>query len=74
MAREEAYQIVQRNAMRSWDHNEDFRELLKADADAQNRFSLEELEELFDYGYYTRYVDETLQRAGLLPAQAATKR
>ena len=74
MAREEAYQVVQRNAMRSWDHNEDFRELLKADADARNRLSLEELEELFDYGYYTRYVDETLQRAGLLPAQAATKR
>ena len=74
MAREEAYQIVQRNAMRSWDHNEDFRELLKADADARKRFSPEELEELFDYGYYTRYVDETLQRAGLLPAQAATKR
>ncbi|MCH7621646.1 MAG: adenylosuccinate lyase [Chloroflexi bacterium] len=74
MAREEAYQIVQRNAMRSWDHNEDFRELLKADADARNRFSLEELEELFDYGYYTRYVDETLQRAGLLPSQAAIKR
>jgi len=74
MAREEAYQIVQRNAMRSWDHNEDFRELLKADADVRNRFSLEELEELFDYGYYTRYVDETLQRAGLLPSQAAIKR
>ena len=74
MAREEAYQVVQRNAMRSWDHNEDFRELLKADADARNRFSVEELEELFDYGYYTRYVDETMQRAGLLPARAATKR
>ncbi len=74
MAREEAYQVVQRNAMRSWDHNEDFRELLKADADARNRLSQEELEELFDYGYYTRYVDETLQRAGLLPAPAATKR
>ena len=74
MAREEAYQVVQRNAMRSWDHNEDFRELLKADADARNRLSQEELEELFDYVYYTRYVDETLQRAGLLPAPAATKR
>ena len=73
MAREEAYQVVQRNAMRSWDHNEDFRELLKADADALKQFSVEELEELFDYGYYTRYVDQTFQRAGLLPAQAVTK-
>ena len=74
MAREEAYQIVQRNAMRSWDHNEDFRDLLKAEGDARNRFSLEELEELFDYGYYTRYVDDTLQRAGLLPAPTAANR
>ena len=74
MAREEAYQVVQRNAMRSWDHNEDFRELLKADADVLKRFSQEELEELFDYGYYTRYVDETFQRAGLLPVAAGAKR
>ena len=73
MAREEAYQVVQRNAMRSWDHNEDFRELLKADADALKQFSVEELEELFDYGYYTRYVDQTFQRAGLLPAKVVTK-
>jgi hypothetical protein len=27
------------------------------------------LDELFDYGYYTRYVDETFQRLGLLPAK-----
>ena len=74
MAREEAYKVVQRNATRSWDHKEDFRELLKADQDVLRRFSAEELEELFDYGYYTRYVDETLRRVGLLTAQAATQR
>ena len=74
MAREEAYQVVQRNAMRSWDQQEDFRELLKADPDARSRFSLEEMEEMFDYGYYIRYVDETLHRAGLLPAKAKTQR
>ncbi len=68
LAREAAYEIVQRNAMRSWDQGEDFRELLKSDPEAMTYFSLEDLEQLFDYGYYTRYVDETFQRAGLLPA------
>ena len=68
LAREAAYEIVQRNAMRSWDQGEDFRELLKSDPEAMTYFSLEDLEQLFDYGYYTRYVDETFQRVGLLPA------
>jgi len=30
-----------------------------------------ELEGLFDYGFYTRYVDDTFRRLGLLPAQAS---
>jgi len=70
MAREAAYKVVQTNAMRSWDENLDFRDLLKSDGDALQQFSIEELEELFDYGYYTRYVDQTLERVGLLPVQA----
>ncbi len=69
LAREAAYEIVQRNAMRSWDQGEDFRELLKSDPEAMTYFSLEDLEQIFDYGYYTRYVDETFQRVGLLPVQ-----
>ena len=70
MAREAAYKVVQTNAMRSWDENLDFRDLLKSDGDALQQFSIAELEELFDYGYYTRYVDQTLERVGLLPVQA----
>ncbi|MBM3941851.1 MAG: adenylosuccinate lyase [SAR202 cluster bacterium] len=68
MAREAAYKVVQRNAMRAWDHHEDFRQLIRADAEALAHLSLAELEELFDYSYYTRYVAETFQRIGLLPA------
>ena len=73
MAREAAYKVVQTNAMRSWDENLDFRDLLKSDGDALQQFSIEELEELFDYGYYTRYVDQTLERVGLLPVQASER-
>ncbi len=70
LARETAYQVVQRSAMRSWDTGEDFRDLLRADQDAREWLPGPELEELFDYGYYTRYVDDTFQRIGLLPAAA----
>ncbi len=68
LAREDAYQVVQRNAMRSWELGEDFRELLRADQDALKWLPGPDLEELFDYGYYTRHVDDTFQRIGLLPA------
>jgi adenylosuccinate lyase len=71
LAREDAYKVVQRNAMRSWDHNEDFRELLKSDPEALAYFSVGELEEIFDYGYYTRYINDTFQRIGLLPARVS---
>lgn len=70
-ARETAYQVVQRNAMRSWDEGQDFRELLQADPEALEWLSGAELETLFDYRYYTRYVDDTFRRIGLLPAAAA---
>jgi adenylosuccinate lyase len=72
LAREDAYKVVQRNAMRSWDHNEDFRELLKSDPEALAYFSMGELDEIFDYGYYTRYIADTFQRIGLLPARVST--
>ncbi len=71
LGREEAYKVVQRNAMRSWDTGQDFRELLRADPDAQEWLPGSNLEELFDYGYYTRYVDDTFQRIGLLPASGS---
>ena len=69
LAREDAYAIVQRNAMMGWDEGRDFRELIKSDKEAATYLSESELNELFDYGYYTRYVDETFQRLGLLRAK-----
>ncbi len=68
LAREDSYKIVQRNTARSWDQNEDFRELIKSDEEALAQLSAEELDEIFDYRYYTRYVDDTFQRIGFLPA------
>ncbi|PKB71057.1 MAG: adenylosuccinate lyase [SAR202 cluster bacterium Io17-Chloro-G6] len=73
VGREDAYQIVQTNASRSWEEGLDFRDLLRADPQAGEHLSKAEMEELFDYGYYTRYVDETFARLGLIK-QAAKKR
>ena len=71
LAREDAYKVVQRNAMRSWDDNQDFRALLKSDPEAQAHLSLAEMDEIFDYGYYTRYIDDTFLRIGLLKSKVS---
>ncbi len=65
LAREDAYELVQRNAMRSWDEESDFRGLLESDPSVASYLSNEEMAEIFDYGYYTRYVRETFDRIGL---------
>lgn len=74
LAREEAYKIVQTNATRCWEEKKDFRELLRADKQTQKHFSSAEFDELFDYGYYTRYVDDTFARLGLIKKTAAKKK
>ena len=65
LSREKAYEIVQRNAMRSWDEGLDFRTLVREEQEVVSAVPATELDEFFDYGYYVRYVDETFQRAGL---------
>jgi len=69
LSRQKAYELVQRNAMTSWKGSKNFLTLLKADPEVTASLSLEELEGLFDYQYYLRYVDEVFQRLGLTPAQ-----
>ena len=73
LSREDAYKIVQTNAMRCWAEINlpdgcDFRDLLKSDSTVGAYLSASEMESLFDYGYYTRYVDDTFRRLGLLSA------
>jgi adenylosuccinate lyase len=65
MSREQAYSAVQRNALRAWDEGEDLRDLLRRDPDVSSTLSGSDLEDLFDYGYYTRYVDQIFERLRL---------
>ena len=46
----------------------DFRDLLKSDSTVAAYLPPSETDNLFDYDYYTRYVDDTFRRLGLLPA------
>ena len=65
MGREEAYKIVQRNAMKAWEEDLDFRQLLRDDPEVSGIMSLEELESLFDYQFYVRHVDDVFKRLNL---------
>jgi len=60
---------VQRNAMKAWKDNKNFLTLLKADPEVTATLPLPELEPLFDYNYYLRYVDDIFVRLGLTKAQ-----
>ena len=61
-SREEAYALVQRNAMKTWEHGKDFLAELKADKDVTAKVPARDLEAMFDLGYHTKHVDEIFQR------------
>ena len=61
-ARDDAYAIVQRNAMRGWRGEGEFLSLLKADKDLAKVLSAHELEGLFDLGYHLKHVDTIFER------------
>jgi len=69
LSREKAYELAQRNAMKSWKGNKNFLSLLKADPEVIAALPESELEPLFNEQYYLRYVDEIFERLGLTEAQ-----
>ncbi len=62
MSREDAYQIVQKNAMESWQDGKNFADLLKADSVIGGFLSAAELDGLFDLEYHTKHVDTIFKR------------
>jgi len=65
LGREEAYKLVQRNAMRAWQERTPFLDLLRKDEGVTRHLSRDELASLFDYGFYVQHVDESFRRIGL---------
>ncbi len=62
VSRESAYEWVQRNAMKVWDQNENFQDLLKKDADINSHLSSEEIDGVFGFDTYLRNVDTIFNR------------
>ena len=62
VSREDSYRLVQRNAMKVWEHGADFMAELKADSEVTAALSDAEIEEKFDLGYHTKHVDTIFAR------------
>jgi adenylosuccinate lyase len=62
VAREDAYRLVQRNAMKAWGGEGDFLSLLKADPEVRASLSEAELEANFDLRYHLKHVDTIFAR------------
>jgi adenylosuccinate lyase len=62
VSREDAYRLVQRNAMPVWRGEGDFLTLLKNDPDVKKALTDTEIEEKFDLGYHFKHVDTIFDR------------
>ncbi|MEM8536804.1 MAG: adenylosuccinate lyase [Pseudomonadota bacterium] len=62
VSREDAYKLVQRNAMRVWEEGADFKAELLGDKDVLRALSPIEIEEKFDLGYHIKHVDTIFAR------------
>jgi adenylosuccinate lyase len=65
LPRQQAYEMVQRNAMRAWQERTPFRALLAADPEVTARLTPADLDGCFDPAWYLRNVDAIYKRAGL---------
>ena len=65
MKREDAYRIVQEQAMKVWREGKEFKDLLLASSDINKHLSEKELDELFDAGRSLKHMDDMFERAGL---------
>jgi adenylosuccinate lyase len=61
-SREDAYRLVQRNALKVWETGCDFKEELLADEEVVAALGVEQIEANFDLGYHTKHVDTIFKR------------
>lgn len=65
LSRLEAYDLVQRCAMRVWRENVDFKAVLTEDIDVAKYLTAEEVGACFGLGYYTKNIERIYKRLGL---------
>ena len=65
LKREEAYDLIQKYAMKAWEQKTDFKELLMEDSIIKEKISRELLEQIFDINYCTKEVDFIFDRLNI---------
>ncbi|GAH58329.1 unnamed protein product, partial [marine sediment metagenome] len=65
LSREDAYRIVQKEAMKCWQENADFRHLVKHNSEIGKYLKEKELDSIFDLQYYLGWIDHIFQRLGI---------
>ncbi|MFH0932902.1 MAG: adenylosuccinate lyase [Nitrospirota bacterium] len=60
--REKAYSIVQRNAMKSWKEEDDFKKILLKDKEVKKYLTARKIGEIFGFEYYLKHVDYIFKR------------
>jgi adenylosuccinate lyase len=65
ISREDAYAMVQRNAMECWKSKTPFKELILNDDEVSEYLTIEEIEDIFSYDRYTKNVDHIFERVGI---------
>ena len=65
-SREKAYDTVQPQAIKAWENNLNFKELMLANSDVTSTLTLAEIDDRFDPMYHVRNVDTIYKRVGIL--------
>jgi adenylosuccinate lyase len=66
LERARAYELVQRQAMRAWEEEQDFESLVRSDAEIPSQLDSRALDAVFDLAAYTRHVDVVFDRLSAL--------
>ena len=66
LERSKAYELVQRNAMRAWEEEQDFPHLVRSDSAISAQLDAPALDAVFDLEAYTRHVDVVFDRLSVL--------
>lgn len=73
ITREEAYSLVQKNAMKCWELGVPFKNLLKKDEEIMSYFNEEEFNDLFKYSYFLKNIDYIFNKLQINPEKYSEK-
>jgi len=65
LSREDAYRLVQKNAMDCWQENKNFQQLVEQNSEIGKYLKKEELDSIFDLQYYFRWIDHIFEKLGI---------